>query len=459
MRVNPLRVEQAPNYLHFTYSLCIHAAALALLVALPVVGVSGAPPGGGYVVALTDKVKQPLKRGALGKTNVRPAGAGVNTVGHKPVPVPIASNTAGPSAKAPRVEETAKPLLTKVRSESLHIGNAGRARKADAQTKREPPAKNATSETVKPAQSVASPIQEKPSLRPDVSAVLPDPELESVAAMPQRETTPPASDRKIASSKNTIKAQGIADAGSSPNASGFSTEARGRGPVSQSHPTEKRSGPAASSLSREFGLFRGTGGVFGEPPLSQREDVSDKDMSDKGKKGTEEMPPLAIRVPEALLVREIKVEVVGDKKALSDISMGLTIRAHPANRRKHVRDAERKIEETEIAINSDDSRASAIKTFSLRKAEQGVYIFSLTNAGKATSVAVVFHLYAGSEHRRMKEYDSFSLPASTVAKFMFLMPEALFWDDTDSFSGIIEDSRSVTKFRYETELIWKEVKE
>jgi hypothetical protein len=59
----------------------------------------------------------------------------------------------------------------------------------------------------------------------------------------------------------------------------------------------------------------------------------------------------------------------------------------------------------------------------------------------------------------MKEYKSFPLPPSTVTKFRFLMPEALFWDDTDRFSGSIEDSRSVTKFRYETGLTWKEEKE
>ncbi|SPQ00474.1 hypothetical protein NBG4_250006 [Candidatus Sulfobium mesophilum] len=72
-----------------------------------------------------------------------------------------------------------------------------------------------------------------------------------------------------------------------------------------------------------------------------------------------------------------------------------------------MRDTERKIEETEIAINNDDSRASAIKKISLRKAEKGVYIFSLTNVGKATSIAVVVHLYARSEHGRMKEYSLF----------------------------------------------------
>src|SRR5512139_1400045 len=74
MRANPVRVERAPLYLHFTYSLCLHAFALSLLVALPVVGAGGTPPGGGYVVALTSQVERPSPGGALEKTNWQPAG-------------------------------------------------------------------------------------------------------------------------------------------------------------------------------------------------------------------------------------------------------------------------------------------------------------------------------------------------------------------------------------------------
>ncbi len=529
MRVHPLRVEQAALYVHFTYSLCFHAAALALLVALPVVGISGMPPGGGYVVALTDKVEQPPKGGALKKTNVRPAVAGVNSVGDKPKPVPKPSSVAGLSAKAPQLTAKVKPLLAQVHSGPLQMSNAGGANKTDSlhQAKREPLAKSVTPETVKPTQSAARPMKEEPSVRPDVPEVLTDRKPESVAAMPRRETTLPDADSNIAPSKDTVKTQEKSDAGHSPDANGISAATRGKDPVSQSNPAGKpavtssaqkdgragngdsetgslTSGGATSSktgvsggsaksggqsvdgggedagtrnkvgtspepgkgykltavsLPREFGLFRGTGRVFGEATLGRREARSDRDMPDKGKKGTEETLPMAIRVPEALLVREIKIEVVGDKKALSNILMGLTIKAHPANRRKHVRDAERKIEEAEIALSGEDSSASAIKTLSLRKAEKGVYMFSLNNVGKATSVSVVFHLYAQSEQGRMKEYKSVPLPPLAVAKFMFLMPEVLFWGDTDRFSGIIEDSHSVTKFRYETGLIWKEEKE
>lgn len=217
---------------------------------------------------------------------------------------------------------------------------------------------------------------------------------------------------------------------------------------------------STASPSHEFGLIRGIGDAFGEPTLARREGPSDKDIPEKKeKKGTREAPPVGIQVPEALLVRDIKIEVIGEKKALSDISMGLTTRVHPANKKKHAGDTERKIEEAEIAIDKGDSGESATKTLTVKKAEKGVYIFSLTNTGNTSSVAVVFHLYARSEKERMKEYKSLPLTPSTVTKFTFLMPEAFFWDDTDRFSGIIEDSHSVTKFRYETGLIWKEEKE
>ncbi len=579
MKVHPVRVNQAALYLHFTYSLCLHAVALSLLVAMPVVGASDKPPGGGYFVALTSQMEQPLEGGALENTGQQPSvepsrdkpadiapgnrddatgGAnddgesdvakdiqlpdmaadatriktGVNPVADKPDPVPIQSNITVPSAKARELTATVKPLLAEVPSEPLPVRNTGMAIKQDAlhQVKAEPPAHKETSKTLAATKSTppaAQPVQEKPLEKPDVPEVLPDTVPESVAVIPPVETTPPATDKKIAPSKTQANAQGEGDAGSSKDAIGTSTETRGKDSVEQPKAAGKpagtasarkggragsrdyvASGPmpgsgasskkgrargsaksggqsgaggdggvgtgntagappgtgkgyklAAASLPSEGGLDRRIGDASGEPSLARREGPSGRDITEQEKKGTEETPSVAIRVPEALLVREIKIEVVGNKKALSDISMGLTIRAHPANRKKHVRDSEMKIEGAEIVISDKDTDSSATKTLSLRKAEKGVYIFSLTNAGSASSVAVVFHLYAQSEKGRMKEYKTFSLPPSAVIKFKFLMPETLFWDDTDRFSGNIEDSHSVTKFRYETGLVWKEEKE
>jgi len=575
MRVHPVRIEQAPLYLHITYSLCLHAAAISLLVALPVVGVSGAPPGGGYVVALTSQVEQPPPVGALEKTDGQAAGepggdepadiapgnkdAGtegtdddgkkdvaediqlpdvaddmriqtrVNPVADKPDPVPIPSNITVPSAKAPELTATVKPLLAEMPSEPLQVNNSRAANKTDAlhQAKTDPPALPKTAAAIKPTPPAAQPVQEKPLEKPDVPEVLPDPVPESVAVMPPVETTPPVPDRKIASSKNTAKTREKGDVSSSPDAIGTTPENRGKDPVVQSHPAGKTAGTAsarkggqagsgdsdaggqtsgsgtsskkggargpaksggppgagrgedigtgniagtplgsgkgykfsAASPSPEVGLLRGLGDALGEPTLARGEGPSDKDMQEKKKKGTQDAPPVAIQVPEALLVRDIEIEVVADNKALSDISMDLTFRAHPANRKKHAKDAERKIEGAEIAIGKVDSGASSTKKILLRKAEKGVYIFSLTNTGSASSVAVVFHLYARSEQERMKEYKSFTLTPTTVTTFKFLMPEALFWDDTDRFSGNIEDSHSVTRFRHETGLLWKEEKE
>lgn len=165
-----------------------------------------------------------------------------------------------------------------------------------------------------------------------------------------------------------------------------------------------------------------------------------------------------IQLPDALLVRDIKIEVVAEKKALSEIFMDLSIRAHPANRKKHAKDVERKIEDAEISTSKGGPGSSGTNTLTLRKAERGVYIFSLTSTGDVSSVGIVFSLYARTEQERKKEYYSISLTPVTVTKFMFLMPESLFWDDTERFSGSIEDSHSVTKFLNETGLLWKEEK-
>jgi hypothetical protein len=42
---------------------------------------------------------------------------------------------------------------------------------------------------------------------------------------------------------------------------------------------------------------------------------------------------------------------------------------------------------------------------------------------------------------------------------MFVLPDAVFWDDEKFFSGSIEDSDSITKFNAETGFVWKEGKD
>jgi hypothetical protein len=592
MRVHPVPVKRTPLFLHFTYSLCLHAAALSLLITLPVFGGGGAPPGGEYVVTLTSPAGQSSPGDTLEKTSRQPAGepgvdesadiipvekdagtGGVDYAGRSDVAedvrlpnvadaakvqtartpvadtVPIPSNITAPSAGSPELTATVKPFFADVPSESVAAGNARGAVKADAlyQAKTEPLGGTKTSAAVIPTQLTAPPVQEKPPTEPDVPEALPEPESELVAAippmfipakavisvepdrkLPPAETSPPVPDRKVVSSKTAAEARGKRDVSSSPDAIGTSPATRGKDAVGQTHPTGKSAGSASAqksgqggsrgpgagalasgsgtsskksgtgesaksggppggrrnggvgtgnvagtprgsgkgyelstpSLSREFGLLRGIGGAFSGPILARREGPSGSEIPEKGeRKGTEEMPAVAIRVPEELLVQDIKIEVAAEKRALSDISMGLTIRAHPADRKKHTGDAERKIEMAEIAIGRGDPGASATKTLTVKIAEKGVYIFSLTNTGNASSVAVVFRLHARSEKERIKEYKSLPLTPASVMRFKFLMPEAIFWDDTERFSGSIEDSHSVTKFRYETGLLWKEEKE
>ncbi len=216
---------------------------------------------------------------------------------------------------------------------------------------------------------------------------------------------------------------------------------------------------STASPSRGYGLLRGAG-ALGEKILAGRESQPGNDMPQKkDDKARGTASPVAIRVPEEFLAQDIYIEVYGEEKNLSAISMVLARRAHPADRKKHSKDDERKIEEAETAAGKGGPGASASKVLTLRKAEKGVYIFSLANDGDAHPVTVVFRLYARTPKERIKEYKSLSLTAAAAAKFKFLMPEAVFWDDTDRFSGSFEDSHSVTKFRYDTDLLWKEEKE
>lgn len=499
MREHALPLEPVPFFLQFTYSLCLHAAVVSLIVSLPVFGGSGRPPGQAYVVTLAGHAHQPPQGNDI-EIAVRrqPAGKPVGDMPADVVPSKKEVTTGG-------LDGTGKSRV----AEQVQLPDAADAARAT------------TSVAVTQMPSAAQPVPVNPSPKPDLPDAIADPEPESVAVIPPmaltdktvivepdhmvppEEIIPPVPDRKPVPSKTTSKQREKSDVSSSEDANAPFSETRHKdhagqsdtagkqartaaetkggfagsrasapsGPASGSETSSKKgwtgapaksAGPAGSGAegnadTRNMTTGTSPGSGKGYEVTSALNPNQNKPKKNEIKETREELPAI-IQLPDALLVRDIKIEVVAEKKALSDISMDLSIRVHPANRKKHAKDVERKIEDTEITTSKGGPGASGTKTLTLRKAEQGVYIFSLTSTGDVSSVGIVFSLYARTEQERKKEYYSIFLTPATVTKFMFLMPESLFWDDTERFSGSIEDSHSVTKFRNETGLLWKEEK-
>jgi hypothetical protein len=104
--------------------------------------------------------------------------------------------------------------------------------------------------------------------------------------------------------------------------------------------------------------------------------------------------------------------------------------------------------------------APAKRILSVVNADKGIYTLVIGNAGGKTCVAnAVFLLFERTKKERTKEYKEIQLAPGTGVKFKFLVPDAIFWDDDDRFTGSIEDSESITKFNSDTGLIWREVKD
>ncbi len=112
-------------------------------------------------------------------------------------------------------------------------------------------------------------------------------------------------------------------------------------------------------------------------------------------------------------------------------------------------------DEVEEMITTEGSGLRRI--FSLLKAEKGVYMFIINNgSAEVLDIDVNFLLHGGRGPERAKGYKDIKLAKGTRLEIKFLMPEAIFWDDDDYFTGEIEGPKTVTKFNDETGLIWKE---
>jgi len=169
---------------------------------------------------------------------------------------------------------------------------------------------------------------------------------------------------------------------------------------------------------------------------------------------------IGVPVSEALIQKDIRIEVLLEAADMPFVLTRLVKKPHDEQRRRRDREKQETVEGTiETTTAKDQDKTEAKRLFAVIKAEKAVYTFVLENRGdKSCAVDVSIRLYEGRQKERFKEYKKREISPGGMVKFKFIMPEAFFWDDDDRFSGSAEDSRTVTKFHYESGLIWKEEK-
>lgn len=153
-----------------------------------------------------------------------------------------------------------------------------------------------------------------------------------------------------------------------------------------------------------------------------------------------------------LIITEPALKSSEERQRSSEISIQLFKKRHPMIRKGTV-------SKKRDAIEGTREYSSSKHIFSLVHAEKGLYHLHIQNTEVIPfEVSILVLLYEGKDNERRKTYLRAELLPSDRLLFGFLLPEAVFWDDQDSFSGTIEDSNYITKFNDRTGLVWKERK-
>jgi hypothetical protein len=194
-------------------------------------------------------------------------------------------------------------------------------------------------------------------------------------------------------------------------------------------------------------------------PEENREEL--KTQFTEEAKSEVESPSVGIAVPEALLAKDIKIEVFFDEIEMVGLLTQLLKKAYPTANKKNKKEKQKEVDLIyEIEENSITESAGLGMVFSVVNANKGIYTFTMVNTGEMTyDVTVTFRLFEGDNKERIKKYTALRILPEDMLIFKFILPDAVFWDDEEYFSGSIEDSDSITKFNDDTRLIWREEKD
>jgi hypothetical protein len=169
---------------------------------------------------------------------------------------------------------------------------------------------------------------------------------------------------------------------------------------------------------------------------------------------------IGLSLDESLFYRDIRIEVLLKEMDNTRVYMYLLKNAYSSLRKKHKWGPEKEIGVTIQTIQKNSAEKEIKRVHSVAKAAEGIYTFVIDNRDvKAFETEVLFTLYGGQNRERDKTYTAVSVPPSAVKQFRFVLPDAVFWDDENHFTGNIEDSDSVSKFNDESGFVWREEKD
>jgi len=143
---------------------------------------------------------------------------------------------------------------------------------------------------------------------------------------------------------------------------------------------------------------------------------------------------------------------------ISNITMHLLKNPHPKSDQREKQNEVTLLEGIREAQSGDKSTVK--RAFSVLRTAEGAYTFVVRNEEKEPyETDLVFLIFQGKKGERTKKFAAVRLSPHTSVRFKFLLPDAIFWDDEEYFSGKIENSDTMTKFNERTGIVWKETKD
>ncbi|OGW56225.1 MAG: hypothetical protein A2Y81_03865 [Nitrospirae bacterium RBG_13_43_8] len=169
-------------------------------------------------------------------------------------------------------------------------------------------------------------------------------------------------------------------------------------------------------------------------------------------KNKSDPPPIEQKTQEKTEDKELK------ETDISNISMRLLKNPHPKSDQKEKQVEVTLLEGKKEAHSGDKSTVK--RAFSVLRTAEGAYTFIVKNEENAVyETDLAFLIFQGKKGERTKNFTAVRLSPHTSVRFKFLLPEAIFWEDEEYFSGKIENSETMTKFNEKTGIVWKETKD
>jgi hypothetical protein len=181
-----------------------------------------------------------------------------------------------------------------------------------------------------------------------------------------------------------------------------------------------------------------------------------QNKSDTVKTGEIKKPGLPEKVEVVALPRltgDLKLVITGN----TDLKVSFAFREYLKNRRNRPMTAAESRHFVYISPRIARPKENVLEAV-LGTAGEGIYDIIVEPAnGKPANGALLVRIYENSNRSKTKSLGTRTIKEKTVIA-RILMPEGIFWDDDNYFSGNLEDSDSITKFNSDTGLVWKEYK-